>query len=101
MPTRPAEDVFRELMTPAEIARSNEKAEAMKAGAMIARLREEAGLTQSELAERLGVTQQAVSKMEWGDDIKLPTLNRALAALGASLYVHTAHGDVPLTTAAP
>ncbi|QDV71863.1 helix-turn-helix transcriptional regulator [Botrimarina mediterranea] len=98
MPTRPASDVFAKLLTKEQLAKASEKGELLKAGTLIARLREEVGLTQAEFAERLGVSQQAISKMEWGDDVKLGTLNRALSVLGASLYVHTAHGDLPLTT---
>ena len=40
-------------------------------GTRIARLRRDKGLTQVELAERLGVTQPAVSDYE-NDDIRLP-----------------------------
>ena len=40
-------------------------------GSRIARLRRDKGLTQVELAERLGVTQPAVSDYE-NDDIRLP-----------------------------
>ncbi|MFZ1903908.1 MAG: helix-turn-helix transcriptional regulator [Steroidobacteraceae bacterium] len=40
-------------------------------GSRIARLRREKGLTQVELAERLGVTQPAVSDYE-NDDIRVP-----------------------------
>jgi transcriptional regulator with XRE-family HTH domain len=40
-------------------------------GARIARLRRDLGMTQAELAERLGVTQPAVSDYE-NDDIRLP-----------------------------
>jgi DNA-binding transcriptional regulator YiaG len=69
MPTKPARDVFAKLLTKEQLAKANEKGELLKAGALIARLREEMGLTQADFAERLGVSQQAVSKMERGDDV--------------------------------
>ena len=40
-----------------------------KFGGYLARLRKRADLTQSEVAERLNVTRQAVSKYEMGDSI--------------------------------
>ncbi len=98
MGTKNASDVFAELLTQEQLAEAKAKGELLKVGAMIGRLREEVGWTQAEFAGRLGVSQQAVSKLEGGADIKLGTLNRALAALGASLYVHTTKGDLPLTT---
>jgi transcriptional regulator with XRE-family HTH domain len=45
-----------------------------------------AGLTQAQLAERMGTTQSAVSRLEGGrDEPRLPTLRAALAACGLVL----------------
>jgi transcriptional regulator with XRE-family HTH domain len=46
-------------------------------------LRQQAGLTQAELAERLGGHQPNVSRAERGVDVPLSTVARHLAALGA------------------
>jgi transcriptional regulator with XRE-family HTH domain len=49
-------------------------------------LREAGGLTQSELAERLGIPSSAVSMIESGRrDIRVSTLERYLDALGAAI----------------
>lgn len=45
------------------------------------------GFTQEQLAERLGVQQAAVSRMERRDDMTLSSLRRYVAALGASLEI--------------
>ncbi|RTL20237.1 MAG: XRE family transcriptional regulator [Burkholderiales bacterium] len=47
---------------------------ASKIGSRIARARLDAGLTQDEVAERLGIGNQAVSRMERG--VAMPTLER-------------------------
>lgn len=55
-------------------------------GASVRNLREERGLTQKELAERVGVTDKAVSKWETGRGLPDVTLLEPLArALGVSL----------------
>ncbi len=51
-------------------------------GRNIARLREIKGINQKELAERLGVTQQAVSRIELSDSIEEETLQRIAGVLG-------------------
>jgi transcriptional regulator with XRE-family HTH domain len=52
------------------------------------RVRREAGLSQQDVADRLGITQQAVQKMERYDaDLKLSTLERYANAVGA-LVMH-------------
>jgi DNA-binding XRE family transcriptional regulator len=54
----------------------------------IARQREEAGLTQLQLAERVGTTQQQISRLERpGYKGSLRTIERVAAALGACLEV--------------
>ena len=52
-------------------------------------LREASGLTQAQLAERLGVHQPLISKLEGGGtkDVKLSTLVKVAAALGARVRI--------------
>lgn len=51
-------------------------------------LREKRGLSQRELAERLGTTQSAVARLEAGNvSPSLPTLDRVAKALGVELVV--------------
>lgn len=56
--------------------------------AMAHRLRTDAGLTQAELAERMGTTQSAIARMEGGGSRPtLETLERLAKAVGAELVV--------------
>lgn len=58
---------------------------------LIRRAREEAGLTQAELAKKLGVTYQAVQKWERsGTNPTVATLERILLALGKRLELQVA-----------
>ena len=55
---------------------------------LVFRLRTEAGLTQAELAERMGTTQSAVARMEGGGTRPtLETLEKVAVALGGELVV--------------
>lgn len=54
----------------------------------IRRLRETRGLSQRELAEKVGTTQSAIARLEAGNiSPSLPTLDRIADALGAELTV--------------
>lgn len=52
-------------------------------GATLAAIRKAGSLTQEQIAERLGVTQGAVSQMERKPDMLLSTLRNYLIAVGA------------------
>ncbi len=54
-------------------------------GRFIAQLRREKGYTQKELAEKLGVTDKAVSRWETGRGIPTPLCSRPLALSWMSL----------------
>lgn len=57
--------------------------------AELVRIRREAGLSQADVAALLGVTQQAVHKIERYDaDLKLSTLERYANAIGALVFHH-------------
>lgn len=59
-----------------------------QAGYLLRLAREEAGLTQADLAARLGVTQQAVSRAEaWTSNPTVGLLRRWLAACGWTMRV--------------
>lgn len=58
-------------------------------------LREEAGLTQQQLADRIGVSQRQVSKIEHGDldNAKVGTIRGYLEAVGGGLSLEYVTGD--------
>jgi DNA-binding XRE family transcriptional regulator len=58
--------------------------------AMLGELRRKLDLTQVAVADRLEVTQENVSHIERGDDLRLSTLGRYVAALGGRLELRAA-----------
>lgn len=59
-----------------------------KIGVLLRQAREEAGLTQEQLAERLETQKSAISRIEnHAGDIRLSTLERYATALGRSLLL--------------
>lgn len=62
--------------------------------AMLARHRRQAGLSQTEIAARMGTSQSAVARLEAGrDDLRLSTLRRYADALGHHLKFGVTPGD--------
>jgi HTH-type transcriptional regulator/antitoxin HipB len=65
--------------------------EQFKIGVVLRQAREEAGLTQEELARRLKTKKTAISRIEnHAEDIKLSTLERVAGALGKRLQISIA-----------
>jgi ribosome-binding protein aMBF1 (putative translation factor) len=65
--------------------------EEFKIGVMLKIAREEAGLTQEQLAEKLNTKKTAVSRIEnHAEDIKLSTLEKFAQALGKTLRIEVA-----------
>jgi predicted XRE-type DNA-binding protein len=64
-------------------------------GYRLSELRERAGLSQTEVARRMGVTQPRVSALEKGDpaQMEVETLDRYIAALGGRMRVVAGFGD--------
>jgi transcriptional regulator with XRE-family HTH domain len=63
---------------------------ASRAGRLLADARRRAGLTQTDLAKRLAISQAAVAQLERpGSNPRLATLNRALRAAGVELVIST------------
>ncbi|MGC2939423.1 MAG: helix-turn-helix domain-containing protein [Brevibacterium sp.] len=64
-------------------------------------LRSTAGLTQHELADRIGVSQRQVSKIEHGDleNTKIGTVRRYLEAVGGNLTLDVVFGETRIQIA--
>lgn len=59
----------------------------------LAATRQSAGLSQTEVASRMGTSQSAVARMESGDaDVRLSTLQRYAAAVGQDIDVRLSGG---------
>lgn len=69
--------------------------EAPAPGRTLAEARVEAGLTQREVAERLGISQSDVSKFERRADVRLSTLRAYARAIGARLHLALQGPDDP------
>jgi ribosome-binding protein aMBF1 (putative translation factor) len=90
MRLKEVDDLSREGQTPDERAahdrRRSEMAAALRAGIAIRDAREEAGLSQTQLAGRIGIAQSALSRIEAGrSNLTLASLQRIASALGVDL----------------
>jgi DNA-binding transcriptional regulator YiaG len=75
-------------MKEAVAARRSKMRDADRTHAMgLAALRKAAELTQTELAEALGISQAAVAKTEQREDLLLSTLNAYIEALGGQAHI--------------
>lgn len=87
---------IRDKMTPEQRKRSDELYEQKRIGLLIAEMRKQAGLTQVQLAERLGIGQSAISQMEASGDMHLTTVQKIVSELGGEIVLHMPQGDVSL-----
>jgi transcriptional regulator with XRE-family HTH domain len=63
----------------------------MSAGSIVRQAREAEGLTQAQLARRLGITQPSVARLEAaGDNVSIATLQRALNVMNRTLELRSA-----------
>ncbi|WP_436493746.1 helix-turn-helix domain-containing protein [Actinokineospora sp. HUAS TT18] len=69
----------------------------------LAKLRKEIGVSQAEIAERMGVSQPRVSQLENGDvgQMEVDTLSRYVRALGGKLKLVADFEDHGVTVTAP
>ncbi|MCI5195152.1 MAG: XRE family transcriptional regulator [Candidatus Electrothrix sp. AW5] len=87
---------LRKGMTPESRRRATLKAREMMAEMLISEIRREAGFTQEQVAELLGIRQPSLSKLESQDDMQISTLRRIVNALGGELEIiaHMPTGDI-------
>ncbi len=76
---------LRDRMSPERQKRSEAMAREMMADMLLAEIRRQAGLTQVDLAERMGITQPSLSQLESQDDMQISTLRRIIEALEGEL----------------
>lgn len=90
-------------MHPARQQLIRERADALIAEELTLRqLRELLGLTQDELADRLEVGQESVSRFERRENVRLSTLRSYVEALGGELHVTASFPDrAPVELASP
>ena len=88
MPTVKFDDYLEKRLQDPE-SRSNFEAESLRLESAVALLkaREDAGLTQRELAKRVDVPQSTIARIERGNNTSVDTLSKIANALGKKLKV--------------
>jgi DNA-binding XRE family transcriptional regulator len=89
------------LKDPVERAAVDEIRRAIRDIAALTEARENQGLTQQELADRLGVSQANISRIEHEEDLYLSTLRSYVEALGGELQVKAVFEDQEIYLAVP
>ena len=81
-------DKLLEKQSAEALAKIEARAEEIRREITLAKIREELNLSQTELAQSLGISQPSIAKLENVDnDPKLSTLKRYIKALGGELSV--------------
>lgn len=68
-------------------------AQKLKQAYELSQLRQTANLSQSQLADKMGVSQANISKIENGGDVQLSTLQKYVTALGGTLSINATMAD--------
>lgn len=76
---------LRDQMTPERRERIDAMSRELMVEMLLSEIRREAGLTQIDLANALGIKQPSLSKLESQDDMQISTLRRIVKALGGEL----------------
>ena len=76
---------LRDRMSPENRAQAEMRARDMMAEMFLAEIRKQAGLTQVDLANALGIKQPSLSRLEGQDDMQISTLRRIVEVLGGEL----------------
>lgn len=80
-------DIRAQKFTTGELRQLDQEIESELLEMDLRALREAAGSTQGELAQRVEITQSQLSKMERREDHRISTLRRYVEALGGSLEI--------------
>jgi transcriptional regulator with XRE-family HTH domain len=89
------------LSSPGAVGRVAAIEDELRLAAGLTALREEAGLSQRELAKRIGVSQPRVAAIERSQNVTLEVLEEYVDAIGGRLEVNVVRGTqtIPLTSA--
>ncbi|MHB1156594.1 MAG: helix-turn-helix domain-containing protein [Phycisphaerales bacterium] len=74
-------------MSKAARDRADERARQIMAELLLSEIRQAVGPTQKELADRLGIAQPTLSRLEKQSDMQVSTLQRVVEALGGELWI--------------
>src|SRR5262245_21438402 len=80
------------LSAPGAAARVKEIEDELRLAAGLTALREQAGLSQRDLAKRIGVSQPRIAAIERSHNVTIGLLEQYIAALGARLEVSVVSG---------
>lgn len=89
------------LEAPGAAERVAEIEEELRLAAGLTALREQAGLSQRELAKRMGVSQPRVAAIEQARNVTIDVLEQYIGAVGGTLEVHAVKGRFRIPLIAP
>ncbi len=78
----------RKEKSPVYFSKFDDRYDAFKISAFLKKMRDESGITQQELAERLGTKKSTISRMEnHAEDVRLSTIIRIATACGRKVRI--------------
>lgn len=87
-------------LPPERLVKIQAEADQISAAIRLAELRKKQQVTQTQLAERMHVSQASISQLESQGDVQLSTILRYVHALGGKLRIEVDMPDGSLTTLA-
>lgn len=81
------------LKTPGAVERVEEIEEELRLAIQLTALREDAGLSQRELADRIGISQPRIAAIERSSNITLDVLKQYVEGVGGNLEIEVSKGS--------